>query len=342
VKDIYDILREFGKRPGQRFALATLVRAKGSSYRRPGARMLICEDGHTVGSLSGGCLEEEVASHARGLLRTGTPVSIEFDTRRRFGCNGAIDIFIERIGEKLLTDISGCLNRRASCMIATVFKNSSVGEAARFPANKLGSRVMFPVEKDVKSPSAHKREADSFPYRGNEGCAFVQEIHPPIRVFIFGDGPDSEPLRRFGRLLGWQMIDLDEANALEIEPDQWTAAVVKSHNYGRDFKALQKMLPINLRYVGLVGPRQRRDQLLNDLLDVGVAINAGFFSPAGLDLRAESPEEIALAIVSEIQRVFAGGTGESLRERKISIHSPRENDSSAPRPAVVGVSPANS
>ena len=342
MKDIYDILGEFGKRPGQPFALATLVRAKGSSYRRPGARMLICEDGHTIGSLSGGCLEEDAASHARGVLRTGTPVIMEFDTRRRFGCNGAIDIFIERIGENLLTDISGCLNRRASCMIATVFKNSSVGEAARFPANKLGSRVMFSVEKDVKSPSAHKREADSSPYRENKDCALVQEIHPPIRVFIFGDGPDGAPLHRLGRLLGWHTIDADDVNALEIEPDQWTAAVVKSHNYGRDFKALQKMLPINLRYVGLVGPRQRRDQLLNDLLDVGVAINAGFFSPAGLDLRAESPEEIALAIVSEIQRVFAGGTGESLREQKISIHSPRENDPSAPRPVVVGVSPPNS
>jgi xanthine dehydrogenase accessory factor len=342
VKDIHDILREFGKRPGQGFALATLVRAKGSSYRRPGARMLICEDGHTVGSLSGGCLEEEVASHAGGVLRTGTPVIMEFDTRRRFGCNGAIDIFIERIGENLLTDVSGCLNRRDSCMIATVFENSSVGEAASFPASKLGSQVMFSVERDVDSSSFKKREADSFPYRENKYCALVQEIYPPIRVFVFGDGPDSAPLHRLGRLLGWQTIDAGDVNSLEIEPDQWTAAVVKSHNYGRDFKALQKILPINLRYVGLVGPRQRRDQLLNALLDIGVAINAGFFSPAGLDLRAESPEEIALAIVSEIQRVFAGGTGESLRERKISIHSPREDDSSAPRPAVVGASPANS
>ena len=342
MKDLYDILREFEKRPGQRFALATLVRAQGSSYRRPGARMLICEDGHTVGSLSGGCLEEEVASHGRGVLRTGTPVIMEFDTRRRFGCNGAIDIFIEPIGENLLTDISSCLNRRASCTVATVFQNSSVGEAASLPTSKLGSRVVFSVEKDVYFPSAQKGEADIFPYRANKDCAFVQEIHPPVRVFIFGEGPDSAPLRRLGRLLGWKMIDVDRASALEIEPDQWTAAVVKSHNYGRDFKALQKMLPINLRYVGLVGPRQRRDQLLNDLLDVGVAINAGFFSPAGLDLRGESPEEIALAIVSEIQRVFAGGTGESLRERKISIHSPRESDPSAPRPAMVGVSPANS
>ena len=79
---------------------------------------------------------------------------------------------------------------------------------------------------------------------------------------------------------------------------------------------------MNLPYVGLIGPRKRRDQLMNDLLDLGVTINAGFFSPAGLDLRAETPEEIALAIVSEIQRVFAKGSGQSLRERKISIHGP--------------------
>jgi xanthine dehydrogenase accessory factor len=98
-------------------------------------------------------------------------------------------------------------------------------------------------------------------------------------------------------------------------------ALVKSHNYGRDFVALQKLLSLNLRYVGLIGPRKRRDQLLNDLLDVGSAINAGFFAPAGLDLGAETPEEIALAIVSEIQRVLADGSGFSLRERKMSIHA---------------------
>jgi xanthine/CO dehydrogenase XdhC/CoxF family maturation factor len=73
--------------------------------------------------------------------------------------------------------------------------------------------------------------------------------------------------------------------------------------------------------MSLIGPRKRRDQLLNELLDLGVTINAGFFSPAGLDHGAETPEEIALAIVSEIQRVFAGTSGESLRERKQRIHA---------------------
>ena len=144
---------------------------------------------------------------------------------------------------------------------------------------------------------------------------------------IFGEGPDGAPLHRLCELLGWKAIEIVDPHALTIEPDQWTAAIVKSHHYGRDFSALQKLLPLNLPYVGLIGPRKRRDQLLNDLLDLGVTINAGFFSPAGLDLRAETPEEIALAIVSEIQRVFAKGSGQSLRESKMSIHGPPPVDS---------------
>jgi xanthine dehydrogenase accessory factor len=276
LKEIYDILREFGKRRGQSFALATLVRAEGSSYRRPGARMLICQDGTTIGSLSGGCLEGEVALHARDILETGEPLLVPFDTRKRFGCHGKIDIFIERVAEKFFVDLAKDLDARRAHIAVTHFGESE----------------------------------------------FVQEIHPPIRLLIFGEGPDGAPLHRLCELLGWKAIEIVDPHALTIEADRWTAAIVKSHNYGRDFAALQKLLPLNLPYVGLIGPRKRRDQLMNDLLDLGVTINAGFFSPAGLDLRAETPEEIALAIVSEIQRVFAKGSGQSLRERKMSIHAP--------------------
>jgi len=292
MKDIYDIVGEWKKRRGQRFALATLVRAEGSSYRRPGARMLICQDGHTIGSLSAGCLEEEVATQAQEVLRTCEPAMMTFDTRRRFGCNGKIDIFVERVREGFLVDLANQLDARHSCFVVTTGQGSLV---------VVG-------------------EAVSFLYNHKDDALLIQQIHPPIRLLIFGDGPDNEPIRTLGRLLGWQPTEIIDVNDWSMEPDQWTAAIVKSHNYGRDFVALQKLLPLNLRYVGLIGPRKRRDQLLGDLLDIGVAINAGFFAPAGLDLGAETPAEIALAIVCEIQRVFAGGSGESLRERKISIH----------------------
>ena len=283
MKDIYDAVREFRKRRGERFALATLVRAQGSSYRRPGARMLIREDGLTIGSLSGGCLEEEVALRARGVLETGEPLLVSFDTRKRFGCHGKIDIFIECVAEKFFVDIANDLDARRSHTAIT-----------RFCKNE-----------------------------------FVHEIHPPIRVLIFGEGPESAPIRKLSQSLGWQPLEIVDPNSLSILHDEWTAAIVKSHKYGRDFAALQKLLPMNLRYVGLIGPRKRRDQLLNDLLDLGVTINAGFFAPAGLDLGAETPEEIALAIVSEIQRVFGSGSGFSLRDRKMSIHISTECKTSA-------------
>src|SRR5439155_22586752 len=121
MKDIYDILHEFKQRPGEKFALATLVHAEGSSYRRPGARMLVCEDGCMIGSLSGGCLEEEVAQRAHDVLKTGEPAIMSFDTRRRFGCHGQIDIFIERVSEQFLVDLADLLDARQSCVAVTVF-----------------------------------------------------------------------------------------------------------------------------------------------------------------------------------------------------------------------------
>ena len=292
MKDIYDILREWEKQPDATFALATLVRAEGSSYRRPGARMLVCGDAKTIGSLSAGCLEEEVALRARDVLRTGEPTLMSFDTGKRFGCAGKIDIFIERAQEKFFIDLAENLNARSTCFALT-----------RFSGGKVGTRI---VQFDHEQEQQHE---------------LMQQIHPPIRLWIFGDGPDNAPFHLLGQLLGWEMNTFVDANALALAPDRWTAAIVKSHNYGRDFAALQKLLPLNLPYVALIGPRKRRDQLMNDLLDREIVVNADFFAPAGLDLGSETPEEIALAIVSEIQRVFAGGSGESLRERKIPIHA---------------------
>jgi xanthine dehydrogenase accessory factor len=83
---------------------------------------------------------------------------------------------------------------------------------------------------------------------------------------------------------------------------------------------MQQLLRLELRYVGLLGPRRRRDQLLHALLDEGIEINAELFAPAGLDVGAETPEEIALAIIAEIQTVFADASGTSLRDRKVPIH----------------------
>ncbi|HEY4285189.1 MAG TPA: XdhC family protein, partial [Chthoniobacterales bacterium] len=275
--------------PLEQFALASLVRVDGSSYRRPGARMLICQDGLTIGSLSGGCIEEQVALRGLEVVQTGVPITLSFDNRKLFGCHGKIEIFIERIRESFLRDLAAALDVRRSCLLITTSDGSFVASSSSSPSSSPGR--------------------------------LIQRIEPPLRLLIFGHGPDSAPLHRFADLLGWETIELDDAHDLTVNCNDRTAAVVKSHNYGRDFAALQKLLPLNLRYVGLLGPRKRRDQLLNDLLDSGITINAGFFGPAGLNLGSEGPDEIALSIVSEIQRVFGGGSGESYRDVRNPIHT---------------------
>jgi xanthine dehydrogenase accessory factor len=311
VKEIRDILREFERHRGEPLALATLVRARGSSYRRPGARMLVGADGTTVGSLSGGCLEEEVARRAFDVMRTGTPSLMSFDTRLRFGCNGSIDVFVEAARESFLTDLATHFRERRGCRAVTLFDGKE---------DELGTRLLA----DGEEISAG---------------AFVQAIEPPIQLVVFGEGPDSVPLRSFAEILGWDVVEVGQAADLPRQLDERTAAIVKSHNYGRDFAALRHFLALQLPYVGLLGPRKRRDQLLNAVLDSGISIDAELFAPAGLDLGAETPEEIALAVVSEIQALFAGASGESLRDRKAPIHG--WNVARQPVPKPVEACPAS-
>jgi xanthine dehydrogenase accessory factor len=253
--------------------------------------MLICADGITAGSLSGGCLEDEVARRAHEVMRDGTPALLNFDTRLRFGCNGRIEVFVERVRENFLATLSENFNERRSSRAATVFAGTG----------GLGTRL---VRREAQIP------ADSF----------VQEIDPAVRLLIFGEGPDSISLRAFAEILGWEVIEVDQPAELSKYADARTAAIVKTHNYGRDFAALCHLLKLDLPYVGLLGPRKRRDQLLNAVLDEGIAIDAEVFAPAGLDLGAETPEELALALVSEIQAIFAGASAEPLRERRAPIH----------------------
>lgn len=290
MREIADILREFHRRQGEPMALATLVRTWGSSYRPPGARMLIAMHGPVAGSLSGGCLEEEVAGKAREVLRTGEAALLTFDTRRRFGCHGGLEILVERVDAGLLVDLSAHYHARRPCHIGTVYRGN------------CGSRI-------VDGPAS----------AGDDELR--QLVEPPVQLVILGNGPDNVPLCRIADALGWMVRSIECASKLEAAYDPWTAAVVKTHNYGRDFAALRALFAMDLPYIGLMGPRARREQLLGDLLDTGITPGANFFAPAGLDLGGGTPETIALAIVAEIQAVLAGGSRESLRDRKAPIHS---------------------
>lgn len=282
MSDLREIIREYQRRPNESFALATLVRSAGSSYRRPGARMLIAQDGSTFGSLSAGCLEDEVAAAAVDVIAHGEPHLMSFDTRRRFGCHGTIKIYVEPVSRTFLDEIAQKLEARRSFSITTKFEDEE----------------------------------------------FVQQIEPTIRLLVIGNGPDGDALRAQARLLGWEVVIMESIADWCGEFEAHTVAIITTHNYGRDCAALRFLLPLGLPYVGVIGPRRRREELLIDVLDSGAELKSNLFAPAGLDLGAETSPEIALAIVSEIQNVFAGGSGESLRHSNLPIHHESRRDNS--------------
>ena len=143
-----------------------------------------------------------MARWGQQVIATGVPILLNFDTRLRYGCNGSIDIFVEKLRPTFLDEVAKTLRARRECLVTTAFANS----------DSLGSRVL---ETEIAS---------------NEGV-FLQSLRPPLQLLLVGEGPDSEPLRRFAAILGWPMIETEDAATLPNEFDEWTAAIVKNSHW---------------------------------------------------------------------------------------------------------------
>jgi xanthine/CO dehydrogenase XdhC/CoxF family maturation factor len=304
MKALQQIIERVAANRAQSFALATLVQTEGSTYRKPGARLLVEATGTTLGVLSGGCLEEEIGRYGRRVINDGSAVLLSFDTRRLYGCDGRLKILVERLpaaGQKgnLITEVGRLLAQRNVCRIRTCFKDGPLG-------SELLSADIFLAER-----------------RG----IFIDMLPLPIRLLLFGTGPEIEPITQLAGSLGWMVEHFDHPAELgeHFRPDAQTAALIMNHNFGRDLLALDRLLPLRLRYVGLLGPRKRHAELLARLSEYRpLDFNAGarnLFAPAGLDIGSETPEEIALSITSEIAAVLSDRRGGFLRERRSDIHA---------------------
>lgn len=293
-------------------ALATVVEVKGSAYRRPGARMLLCADGRSAGVINGGCLDGDLRARAQMVMESGVPQLACYDTTSPqdivfglgLGCRGVVRILIEPV-ENLDWFTFG------------------QGVEVTFEGEVPGTRA---VEVPQSRPGV-----------------FAQTIEAPQPLYIFGAGVDVVPLRDMGCLLGWEVrvidlrapspervlpveathISLDALpSALDLQPE--AACVVMTHNFLHDLELLKVLLPSAARYLGILGPRRRTDELLEKLgnetlfppLFPDESQLARLHAPIGLDVGAETPEEIALSIVAEIQKVRREKSGASLRELK--------------------------
>jgi xanthine dehydrogenase accessory factor len=278
------------------------------------------------------------------------------------GCKGLVQILIEplRTPHNPLTLIADCLNARQTGVLATVFRTEGL-------ATPIASHLMLYPNGDVvhnlqdallvdrtiadAHRAFHSHQSTVLHYDFPTGSAdlWIEVIQPPIPVSIFGAGQDAIPVAQFCKALGWHVTVVDRRSAYAnrdrfpmadrieiIRPenglrtlplDSRTAVVLMTHNYFDDRELLKLLIPSPVRYLGLLGPRHRTKQLLEDLNSEGLVMPSHqhrFYTPIGLDIGAETPEAIALSIVAEIQAVFANRSGGALRDRNAPIHMQRE------------------
>jgi xanthine dehydrogenase accessory factor len=157
-----------------------------------------------------------------------------------------------------------------------------------------------------------------------DGEVLVEIIRPLRAIVVFGGGPDVAPVVRCAQQLGWRADVVTTREPIDVS--EYDAAIVMTHNFPRDVEILRALLASRIAYIGLLGPRTRGDELL---AEVSATRDARIFSPVGLDLGAETPEEIALSIVAEVQAVLNARSARALRELDEPIHTPRNTPTCA-------------
>lgn len=234
MKEFFDIVSRYDELAGAGHvaALATVVRAAGSTYRLPGARMLISSDGVATGCVSGGCLERDVIENAQRALAAGAPRMVVYDTRDDdegdwtfgLGCKGRVDVLIEPLhddGTNPIRFIDRCYRARRDGVIATIV--GAPGAAAPQPGQRLlvtdagveatsitDGVLSGAIARDAAEALASDSIWNAYDLPGGGRVdVFVERIRRPLRLVVFGCGHDAAPLVRLARELGWPVAIVD-------------------------------------------------------------------------------------------------------------------------------------
>jgi xanthine/CO dehydrogenase XdhC/CoxF family maturation factor len=334
-------------RQGAAAVLVTLIHAEGSSYRRPGAHLLIGPDGEHSGNISGGCLEAEVVRKAVWMVRGGALVerySTLFDDTAEMpfglGCGGIVDLLFEPVDTRecraLLEAMEASLSGSGTRVLTWLPKDGRPLARAVFAS---GGKVIFASQSllTAKIASVDVTHYATGILPGNSRI-YLDKLSPPQRLFVLGAGDDAKPLVTMAALLGWEVIVADGRPQL-ARPERFPeaarvlvascvaglgvapadAAVIRTHSYEQDRALLTGLLGSGLRpgYIGLLGASHRSSLLLSEAaaaLGCSVAeCCERVWAPVGLDLGGDGAEAIALAIVAEVQAWVRGKLGVSRR-----------------------------
>jgi xanthine dehydrogenase accessory factor len=362
IERFLDAIRE-ARAAGEPAAIATIVRVRGSAYRREGTHMLIRANGTYECALSGGCLEPSVAAAAVRVIETGEPAVVNYDLADDslwglgMGCSGAIDVLIERLGDIERDDIARewltVLNRGERAVLVTPLAGAS-GRLLVPENSEPRGRLSDPSLEREAVAQARARLGAALPHSGPERIEnrelFYEISTPPPALVIFGANPDVAPLAREAWTLGFDVTIVDVRSAY-LTQDQFphatlvlahfsefpgavslgpeTAVLVMNHHVERDEESLRYALESDAGYIGVLGPRSRYVMLLENLAAKGYGPSpsrlARVHSPVGLAIGAETPEEVAVSVLGELIAVTRGFRGGLLSGSEGRVHAPDDN-----------------
>lgn len=353
------------------------MEVEGSSYRQPGARLLVDAEGRVLaGAISGGCLEGDVAARAAGVIAAGTGTVLRYDLRNDletiwgFGsaCDGIATIVLEPLDPRgWLIPASELTRARLSDTIVTAYHQDgdtgtggTVGLASTLAHEGSPGRAL--VEKG-RALATRTGRPQLLVDEATERRALFDPVVPPVALHLVGAGRGAEAFARIAAALGWQVTAIDHRPALldglalppgttallggpelaaSLPADGRTAVALLTHIFDTDLAWLEATIARPVGYVGILGSRARAALLVERLAERGVPLSpsqrALLHAPIGLDLGGESPESIALAAIAEIEATLNGRPGGSLRERQSPIHE-RTPVPRAADPAA-GIAPA--
>jgi xanthine/CO dehydrogenase XdhC/CoxF family maturation factor len=338
---------------GERSAVATVVRIQGSAYRRPGAKFLVEGNGSTVGSVSGGCLEADVREVAWATIREGRARLCHYETGEEsnrvwglgLGCNGSVDVFVQP--ENTMADtarILQLLDGETAFAVSTIVKGTS--QVGRMLVVTAGNALGGPRGDDGPDQELTQRTIH-FLANGKSQLheiaslqVFTEIYTPPPHLIVCGAGDDSIPLVAYASDAGFRVTVVDHRSAflskqrfrgarrlLQLRPEDNLSAlplgprtyvVVKMHSLAHDREWIRHLLPTEVPYLGLLGPRARKEVILRD---IGMVAADRVFGPVGLDLGAEGPTQVALSVLAELLAVRAAREPGHLCEKEGPIHA---------------------
>ena len=329
-------------------ALGVLVHTAGSTYRKPGALILIAADGDYAGLISGGCLEGDLRERARAVIEGGTAASVRYDTRTPddllwglgLGCEGAMQILLLQVGPENgwqpLSHLAAALAAHEPTAIGVIVESSdrevrqgsvvlpSTDRAGAPPSPSLAAAaVQELLRRAVERGETGWLEQSSWKL-------FVLPLSLPPRILLLGAGPDALPVVDFAVRLGWKVTLVDHRAAYadpghfpgaesvvlakpetlsgELDLARFSAAIVMSHHLPSDLAYLRVLASSTVPHVGLLGPARRRARLLADLGGEARGLHGRLHAPVGLPLGGRSPESIALAIIAQLHAFLHGAS----------------------------------